>query len=160
MTEQKKYVGRKSPRLRGYDYAEPGFYFLTICAHARRCIFGKIENARLVPSRLGLAVQQCWNSIPAHSPGVETDGFILMPNHLHGIIRIVQPNSYSVSGVVGLFKAAVTRSSRTFNENTTIWQRSFHDRVIRTENSLFALRQYILDNPEQWHADELNPGRD
>lgn len=140
MVVQSHYSKRKSPRLKGYDYAECGFYFLTLCSYRRRNIFGKIsKNANVILSTLGLVVEDCWMSIPEHVPGVSVDSFVIMPNHLHGIVQIMQPDSYTVSHVVGLFKASVSRRARQFTD-LSIWQRSFHDQIIRNEDSLFAIR--------------------
>jgi REP element-mobilizing transposase RayT len=79
---------RKSIRLSGYDYRLAGAYFVTICTHERLHLFGKIHEGTMQPNRCGLIVQSCWDGIPMHFPFVELDAFVLMPNHLHGILVI------------------------------------------------------------------------
>lgn len=86
MTHQKHH--RRSIRLKNYDYSQPGGYFITICTYKRRCLFGKIVNGKMILNKFGKIAQQCWLEIPKHFPNVELDEFIVMPNHIHGIILI------------------------------------------------------------------------
>lgn len=79
---------RRSIRLKGYDYAQAGAYFVTVCAHERAHLFGEIVNAAMEPNAMGAVVQRCWDAIPEHMPMVELDEFTMMPNHMHGIIVI------------------------------------------------------------------------
>ena len=79
---------RRSIRLKGYDYAQAGAYYLTVCTHERAHLFGDVVNAEMVPSPMGAMVQRCWDAIPTHMPMVALDEFIVMPNHVHGIIVI------------------------------------------------------------------------
>jgi REP element-mobilizing transposase RayT len=126
-------------------------------------------------SLLGDYAQQCWREIPSHHKNIDIDEFIIMPNHVHGIIVIsgperlpelrmpgdivrtpalseVHPESGSLGAVVGSFKSAVTRWCR---EQRMMfgWQPRFHDRIIRGGNALKAVREYIWDNPKNWHKD-------
>ena len=150
---------RKSTRLKGYEYAQSGYYFVTLCTYERRCLFGKIEDFQFIPSGIGVLATNCWEQIPKHFPHVELDLFAVMPNHLHGIVQIRDSSKQSLSTVINVYKSAVTRNAKTLQVELPIWQRSFHDKIIRDEASLLALRQYILDNPAQWQVDELNPSR-
>ena len=84
---------RESIRLRGRDYGAPDSYFVTICAHERRSIFGQVGNASLIPSALGRLVRECWVAIPLHFAHVELHEFVVMPNHLHGIIAVLSKKS-------------------------------------------------------------------
>jgi putative transposase len=79
---------RQSIRLKGYDYAQNGYYFVTICVQNRTCLFGKIENQTMLPNQAGKMIQDVWEMIPNHYPGIVIDTFQLMPNHIHGIIVI------------------------------------------------------------------------
>jgi REP element-mobilizing transposase RayT len=79
---------RRSIRLKGYDYASPGAYFITICAVDRKCVFGEIVADAMRSNAFGDIVATCWNEIPAHFPNVRLDAFVLMPNHVHGILII------------------------------------------------------------------------
>jgi hypothetical protein len=77
---------RKSIRLREYDYSTPGEYFVTICAHEHICIFGNIVDEEMRLSEIGIIAEQCWNKLPVHFKNVILDEYVMMPNHLHGII--------------------------------------------------------------------------
>ena len=86
---------RRSIRLKDYDYSQYGAYFVTICAQNRECLFGEIIDGAMVLNKLGQITHQCWQDIPKHFPQVELDEFVIMPNHVHGIICIVGANNYS-----------------------------------------------------------------
>jgi len=79
---------RRSIRLKGYDYSQAGWYFITICTHNRLCLFGGVQNGEMVLNDAGMMVQTVWNEIPPHYPEIATDEFIIMPNHVHGIIIV------------------------------------------------------------------------
>lgn len=81
---------RRSIRLRGYDYAQPGAYFVTICVQDRRCVLGDVLNGEMVLADAGRIVQACWDDLPNHYPHVQLDTFVIMPNHVHGIIVLVE----------------------------------------------------------------------
>ncbi len=144
---------RRRIRLSGFDYASPGGYFVTVCARRRRCVFGSIRDDEMHANELGRLVQRCWTEIPMHFPGVERDAFVLMPNHIHGILQYVGVGYIPpLPVVIATFKAAV---SRTIGD--PVWQRSYHERIIRDERELAAKRQYIADNPIKWAVDRENP---
>lgn len=105
------YRQRKSPRLQGYDYAQNGAYFVTICTHNREHTFGQITNCDMELSELGEIALTCWNAIPNHFPSVELDVSIVMPNHVHGII-VLQGGNVKLGTIIGNYKAAVTRQIR------------------------------------------------
>ncbi len=79
---------RHSIRLKYYDYSQPGAYFITICTHNRVCLLGKIKNGQMILNKFGMIAKQCWLDIPSHYPNVKLDEFVIMPNHIHGIIVI------------------------------------------------------------------------
>ncbi len=95
MTYDPKIHHRRSIRLKGYDYSQEGAYFLTVCTHQKKILFGTIENETMHLNEAGEQALQCWNEIPDHFPNVELDEFIIMPNHIHGIIVIVGANNHS-----------------------------------------------------------------
>ncbi len=80
---------RRSIRLKGYDYSQPGAYFLTLCTQDRKCLYGEIVDDKMCLNDAGQMVQTVWNEIPAYYPGIDIDAFMIMPNHIHGIIKIV-----------------------------------------------------------------------
>ncbi|HEY3296915.1 MAG TPA: transposase [bacterium] len=175
--EEKKYPRRRSVRLRDFDYASNGAYSVTVCTRQRECLFGEIKDGELILNDLGRMVEKAWREIPNHFPSVFLDTFVLMPNHLHGILlidngrtgtacRAPTTESYqhpvpgSVSTVVRSFKAAVTKRVREQSGDpfVVIFQRGFHENVITSRGEHLALRAYITRNPLAWDEDENNPG--
>lgn len=139
---------KNSLRRPGYDYSAEGAYFVTICTHKRLHYFGEIVEEVMHLSVLGGMAETYWLAIPSHNPGVETDAFVIMPNHMHGILVLDDGNKgASVSQIVGRYKAAVTRLARRsdigIDLDYPVWQRNFHDRVIRNEQEYEAFRIYI-----------------
>ena len=153
---------RKTQRKKDYDYSQPGYYSVTICTRLRSCLFGAIHNGKMLPSDAGQMVQDTWNEIPTYYPGIELDAMQIMPNHLHGII-IIRAGVWSLSDVIKRFKSLTTkRYIDGVNNNGwhpfpgKLWQRSFHDRIIRNETELNHIRKYICNNPNEWDTDDNN----
>jgi REP element-mobilizing transposase RayT len=167
---------RRSIRLEGYDYSRAGLYFVTICVQDRLCTFGEIAADSVALNDAGRLVASIWEALPEHYPGVGTDAFVLMPNHLHGIVilepdnagllitpRSVRP-SFTLSEIVNRFKTLTTkRYSDGVKEQGwpsfpgRLWQRGFFEHVIRNEKSLNDIRRYIDQNPSRWSSDRENP---
>ena len=82
---------RRSIRLKGYDYSKPGMYYVTIVTHNHKCFFGKIENGKMILNEYGEIAQQCWTEITRRFPNIEIDEYIIMPDHIHAIIKITNP---------------------------------------------------------------------
>ncbi len=80
---------RRSIRLKGFDYSQAGAYFVTICVQHRKCLFGDVVDGKMILNDAGKMVQTVWDEIPQKYPGVQTNGFVVMPNHIHGIIGLV-----------------------------------------------------------------------
>lgn len=180
---------RRTTRLHTWDYSWGWWYYVTICVREKRCNFGRVEHDSIVLSGLGKATENCWTQIPQHHKGVELDAYVIMPNHLHGILilndserRDVQlnvpttepsrlhasrkeamaalsPNSSSVSVIVRTFKAAVTTWARDNGFVEFGWQPRFYDHIIRNDADLTRIREYIAMNPLRWALDEENPDR-
>jgi REP element-mobilizing transposase RayT len=161
-------IKRKPNRLRDYDYSRDGYYFITICTGDRKEFFGDIREAKIDLNRYGEIVDQCWRDLPKHYPNCSLDSFVIMPNHVHGIIVIDNGNvvgnglkpfpTHRLSEMIRGFK---TFSSRKINEEIKIsnkfrWQKSFYDHIIRNDKSLENLRQYIMYNPLKWELDIEN----
>ena len=168
---------RRSVRLQGYNYRQKGAYFVTICAYQKSCLFGQIRDGGMVVNDLGMVINECWQQISQVRRGVETDAFVVMPNHIHGIIfkLDVEPvdsaaqsfrenrlsasisRSASLGVIVGQFKRAVAIRSRALaiQPKQPVWQRSFYEHIIRNERSLDDIRKYIVENPARWHDDSL-----
>ncbi len=174
---------RSSLRLAQYDYTQIGAYFITICTKDRKNIFGKIENVLMVLNNIGEIVQQEWLQLANVRHNVKLDEFMVMPNHFHAILIITdqvegmashastedtqtkpsfgKPVPGSLSTIIGAFKSGV---SKRINQLTNfhyerLWQRSFFEHVIRTEESLARIREYIATNPWRWEFDRENPHR-
>jgi REP element-mobilizing transposase RayT len=167
---------RRSIRLKGYDYAHPGAYFITLCTHERAHLFGTVVNGEMRLNEAGRVAEQGWRDIPAHFPQVKLDAFIIMPNHIHGVLWIggdlvgaknfsplpppsPRGTSKTIGSVIRGFKIGVTQW---FRQNTTInpvWQRNYYEHIIRNERALHAIRRYISENPLRWPLDRYNPNR-
>jgi REP element-mobilizing transposase RayT len=171
---------RRSIRLNGYDYRQEGAYCVTICTHNRACLFGEIIEAQTVLSDFGKIVEEEWLQTPVVRPYVDLDAFVVMPNHIHGIIviadtpvgtqrRCVLPETEpptnvragSLSAIVRSFKAVVTKRINLLRHtpNDPAWQGRIYDQIIRNERMLNALREYIVLNPARWAEDQENPYR-
>ena len=180
------YIQRRSLRLRDYDYSQPGAYFVTLCTQDGQTLFGLVSNGQVVLNSAGATVQSWWADIAKRFPPVEVDSFIVMPNHLHGILslhdhdmpsnpvgadrRVGPPgevlNMHTVpalSRVVQWFKTMTTNEyMRNVKANgwspfkDHLWQRSYYEHVIRDEKDLDSIRCYITDNPAGWDTDEEN----
>ncbi len=166
---------RRSSRLPGYDYSQAGMYFVTICTNQKECLFGEIIDGEMRLNECGEIVGKRWNEIPLHYPNVKLDECVIMPNHVHGIIALensrlvgaqhaaplqninVAPGS--LGAIVRSFKSAVTKRINEIGSMTgiTIWQRNYHEHIIRDEKSLNQIREYIVNNPAQWEMDNENP---
>jgi REP element-mobilizing transposase RayT len=174
-----KRFARRSVRLPAYDYGSMGAYFVTMCTHNRSCLFRTTHDGTMRLSEWGHAVEDCWKSIPAHHRHVMLDAFVVMPNHIHGVLllgdspapgaarRAPTPNAFgppmrgALSTVLRSFKSASTNDINRIRgtPGAPLWQRSYYEHVIRDEADLFTVRQYIQDNPARWDMDEENPSR-
>jgi putative transposase len=116
-------------------------------------LFGTVVGDEMKPNRLGRVIEECWASIPDHFPAVGLDAFVVMPNHVHGIVWLPGAgHAPPLPVLIGSFKSAVSRLA-----GGPLWQRSFYDRVIRSDSELRALRQYVTDNLVRWALDRENP---
>jgi REP element-mobilizing transposase RayT len=144
---------RRSIRLQGYDYSKSGAYFVTICTFQRQHLFGEIRDRTMQLNVVGQMVSAIWQNIPQHFSSVELDEFILMPDHLHGIIVISEEieKSNSLPTIIQNFKSISTRKINRINQNSSvsIWQRNYYERIVRGEKELHSLREYIVTNPEK-----------
>ena len=178
---------RRSIRLPHYDYSNPGAYFVTMCTQKRECIFGQIVDGNMRPNECGRVVESAWNGLPARFSHVELDAFIIMPNHFHGIIilageqsitlddtRSIEPigrdesrpymrrktsekQATTLGKIVRAFKATTTRTIRSAHFDKFAWQRNYYEHVVRNEDDLNSIREYITYNPLRWADDENNP---
>jgi putative transposase len=165
---------RTSMRLRGYDYSVPGAYFVTICVQDRACLFGEVVEGVVRLNLAGLVVESWWGMMPGRFPGVEVDAYVVMPNHLHGVVAMRTTEDgmgraageVTLSRVVQWFKSGTTAEYRRGVETEgwepfrgRLWQRTYYDHIVRDERDLERIRTYIEANPGNWHEDEHNPMR-
>lgn len=161
---------RKNLRLSHYDYSQSGYYFVTICCP--NMSFGVIKDARMQLNGKGEIARDFWLEIPARYPAVAIDEFVIMPDHIHGIVvikkvgaDIVRPNPVrpepvrptsclSLSRIIQMYKGAAAKIIHEKIDPGFKWQRSFHDRIIRNERELNRLREYIRNNPVMNGMDE------
>lgn len=139
---------RKHPRLSYFDYSTPGYYFITICTHEKRCIFGPPSNL----NAYGRIAEDAFAEIPKHFPQVKIDKYVVMPNHVHAIL-ILSPGATGLSPVVGSYKSSVTKRIHAIDPDIKVWQTSFHDHVIRNQPGYEKIWSYIETNPLKWEDD-------
>ena len=173
---------RRSIRPDGYDYAESGAYFVTLCTHGHLCLFGEIVDGRMRANALGQIIQETWCGLPDHYPHVELDAFVVMPNHVHMIVVLTEgknlvgagfkpalvhgpvptPDTPRRHGLAEIVRAFKTFSSRQINkcrgtQGGPLWQRNYYEHIIRRERALNHIRRYITENPLHWAQDRENP---
>lgn len=166
---------RKNIRLQDYDYSSAGYYFVTIVSYKRKHIFGEVVDGEMNLSQAGKIVEQTWQDIPKHFPNTNCNVFILMPNHIHGIINIIKDEivgarhasplqringvkPQSVGTIIGSFKSSVTKKlhqTKTITQ-AKIWQRNYYEHIIRDEQDYQKIFEYIENNPANWLVDEEN----
>ena len=218
MTYNPEIHRRRSLRLKGYDYTHVGAYFITIVTQGRSCLFGEIVGEEMQLSEAGEMMDKIWEALPQRFPVIEIDMFVVMPNHLHGIIVISKPkrattrvaptksidietglvpaqntadhakntafttnrvttrvtptggvgdstkNQFALGDVIGAYKSLTTveyvrgvKATKWEPFHERLWQRNYYEHVVRHDESLRDLQQYILDNPAQWAFDKENP---
>jgi REP element-mobilizing transposase RayT len=184
---------RRSIRLKGFDYSSPGYYFITICTQNRECFFGRISQGMLKLNEAGKMIEIEWKNLTKQFNYIRLDSFIIMPNHLHGIINItggppfgsineyylnheeITKNLNLIKNTSGTLKNSIGRIIQRFKSISTVkyiesvrlhhwpffekhlWQKNFHDHIIRNMEELKTMRRYIMNNPMKWESDKDNP---
>ena len=159
---------RKSIRLKGYDYSQEGYYFVTICSNDRVQLFGEIDNGKMFKNEIGNLAFKNFFDLPNRFKNIEIDANIFMPNHLHAIIIINNPqpvfekgrasSAPTIGRIVQVFKSVSTIEINRFRNlsGISVWQRNYYEHIIRNEKELYAIRKYIENNPLNWNDDEYN----
>ncbi|MBI4281870.1 MAG: transposase [Chloroflexi bacterium] len=161
---------RKALRLPGYDYSQPGAYYVTVVTNQRQCLFGDVLCGEMRLNPCGQTVMECWDDLVHHYPCVRKDEFVVMPNHVHGILVLnddvgagFKPaptdRRHGLPEIVRGFKTFSARRINVLRNNpgTPVWQRNYFEHVIRNEAELAGIREYIQNNPAQWETDAENP---
>ncbi len=168
---------RRSIRMRRHNYSQTGRYFVTLCTQNRKHLFGKIMENKMVLNNVGRIAFETWKWLQTQYDHVELDEWAIMPNHLHGIIVIINNNtngsqtthinpregSQSVSAgkrkpigrIIGAFKTVTTKRTNQIQGRTGIklWQRNYYEHIIRNNHDLSRIRNYIINNPRKWNVD-------
>ncbi|NDK57178.1 transposase [Pontibacter fetidus] len=173
-----KWPDRKLNRLNGFDYSRDALYFITSCVQDKACVFGNVVNEEMQLNEYGAVAEQQWNWLEKQYPYVLLHAFVVMPNHVHGIIEIdrelvvtgrdlsargsadeTENYTYpiqkikSISELIGVYKTTTSKLIRAAGLTDFAWQRSFHDHIIRSDKAYFKIKDYILGNPEKWPED-------
>jgi len=178
---------RRSIRLPGYDYSQPDAYYVTIVTWHRECLFGEVANEAMQLNKFGLVTKQQWEKLPKRFPNIELGAFIIMPNHMHGIIVITssrgtaenwhdldgesssrapttreafqKPVKGSIPTIIRSYKSAVAYRINLMRrtQGVPVWQRNYYEHVIRNERDLQNKTDYIEANPMLWDDDDENP---
>jgi len=169
---------RKKIRLRDYDYSEAGGYFVTICTFNREYLFGGISNQEVVLNDIGEIVEQWWLKLENKFANITLDYHVIMPNHIHGIIIIpdgrdgvgaihelplqrdkIERRRMLIPKIIGYFKMNAAKYINQLHDATghPFWQRNYYEHIIRNENELNRIREYIQNNPLKWDLDRENP---
>ncbi len=178
MTYDPKRHHRRSIRLPGYDYAQPGAYFVTICAYGGEPLFGEVIDGIMRLNQYGRIAQMCWLDLPRHYPHVMLDEFVVMPTHAHMITVLAgnsvqvetlnegaptgdQPTALTRHGLPEVVRGFKTFSTKRINAlrrtpGVPVWQRNYYEHIVRDDYALQAIRKYIRDNPLRWHLDRYN----
>jgi len=162
-----------STRLQNWDYRWDGYYFITICTKEKKEYFGEIQNGKMVLSQLGIIADILWYEIKNHAQNIKLDAFIVMPNHIHGILilsnnkntpnlspktigetRFQNQGKNSISSIVGGYKSAVTKHAHRLNFEFA-WQSRFYENIIRNEDRYIQIIDYIHQNPLKWENDKF-----
>jgi putative transposase len=150
-----------STRLPGWDYGKGGVYCVTICTHERICWFGEVAEGKMILSDLGTIVAEEWIEMARRRPYITLDAWVVMPNHVHGILRIERPRLNGgprpLGEAIGHFKGACSSRIWTAGEREFAWQPRFFDQIVRDEETLLKFRRYIEENPLRWEKDRNHP---
>ncbi len=165
---------RRSIRLKNYDYSQGGAYFVTICTFNKECLLGNILDAKVQLSEIGKVVADYWRWLGQQYDYIYLDEWILMPNHLHGIIVITGQckggartaptkgdKRKPLGRLIGAFKTVSAKRINDMRKSVAapVWQRNYYEHIIRNEMKLNSIREYIVNNPFKWDEDEENPVR-
>jgi REP element-mobilizing transposase RayT len=169
---------RRSIRLQGYDYSQNGCYFITICTQDHISLFGKVYVGKMIKNIYGNMVEHTWKDLTKHNHHVKLDEFIVMPNHIHGIV--ILDNNFGLTysgaglepaptntihkyhGIPEIVRQLKTFSARHINKirnspGDRVWQRNYYERIIRNEREYLNVVKYIIENPLKWDSDKNNP---
>ena len=151
---------RRSIRLQRFDYAQAGLYFVTICTHQRLPLFGSVIADAMVLNAAGAIAWREWQKTAEMRPNVVQDLFVVMPNHIHGIVNVTglqadRQHTTTLGDIIRGYKSTVTRQIAALGLNIghAVWQRNYYEHIIRNERSYLQIADYIKTNPLRWQDD-------
>lgn len=160
---------RRSLRLPNHDYASTGLYFITACTYQRQCLFGEIRDSEMHLNELGHIVRSHWLRLPQYHRHLQLDAFVVMPNHIHGILILtnadpaptLEGGGRSRAGIGEIIRGFKTFSARRINQirkvkGIPVWQRNYYEHIIRNKTAWQRICQYIQNNPASWQTDQLH----
>ena len=163
---------RRSIRWEGYDYSSRGLYFVTICTHNREPFLSRIEHGQSILTAPGEIVRSSWSAVPTRFPAIELGPFMVMPNHVHGILVNVgrastekeekkegaASSAPTLGAILRAFKSlsAIAINKRWGRSGQAVWQRNYYEHVIRDGREMRIIQRYILENPARWDSDPEN----
>ncbi len=169
MDKEKELPQRKRLRLKNFDYSTPGAYFVTVCTHNRKCMLSRVvgaihESPEIQLTEYGKIVDRLINTIPQQSLAT-IDRYVIMPNHIHLVIMITDSDELRairesplrgrsiISKTIGYIKMNASKEIHNRYGNEMVWQRGFHDHIIRNRNDYEKISKYIYENPIIWQYD-------
>ena len=169
MDKEKELPKRKPTRLKNFDYSTPGAYFVTLCTHNRKCTLSRVvgaihESPEIQLTEYGKIVDRLINTIPPQSLAT-IDRYVIMPNHIHLVIMITDNDELRairesplrgrsiISKIIGYIKMNASKEIHNRYGNVTVWQRGFHDHIIRNRHDYEKISKYIYENPMIWQYD-------
>ncbi len=186
MTEPFKKSMSQKLRMEGRDYSRSGWYFITLGADYHRHLFGEVEGCTMRPNELGQLVERCWEEIPQHYGHIELGAWQVMPNHFHGLVRIIRAGGSGLGEVLNVFKGAVTREARRsgllevsrncgkeqghgekewvekereYGEKVQVWAPNYYDVICFDAKELEVRSNYVRANPRRWALRDVPEGR-
>jgi len=151
---------RRSIRLKGYDYSQPGVYFITMDTYNKEQLLGEVIDGLMYLSQAGKILSYVWSDLPIHYPNVCLDSFCVMPDHFHGIIQLNEVNAGSyphpLSEIVRALKAFSAKRINVLRKTPgqQVWQRNYYEHIIRDAVEWEQIRAYIDENPQKWERRE------
>lgn len=161
---------RRSIRLKEYDYSRKGLYFITLCSYHQQCVFGRVENDEMILNDFGTIINEFWKK--QETTVVKSQEHVVMPNHFHGIVEIIsdieenrkinndqkklERRKMILPKFVGKFKMQTSKAINQIRNKTgtPLWQKNYHEHVIRDDNDYYNIINYIQTNPENWKKDK------
>ena len=170
---------RRSIRLKEYDYSQAGLYYITICTQKHLCLFGEIEKGEMILNKYGIIAEKKWLKTSEMRPNIHLDVFVIMPNHMHGIIEITnrrgtmhralttthrapaveqfaKPMSNTIPTIIRGYKSSITKQINVLRNQpgVPVWQRNYYEHIIRNEKYHYQISEYIQNNPLKWENDK------